>query len=248
MARNGGPRCSTSGLVIMKESPPRLGGRVSQELWTAVETYVDGLQIPPDPALEAARQATVDAGMPQIAVSASQGRFLHLLARIQGARRVLEIGTLGGYSTIWLARALPPDGRLVTLEFDPKHFEVARANIARAGLAALVNQRLGPALETLPPLAAEGIGPFDLIFIDADKENSAPYFEWALRLSRPGTVILVDNVIRDGEVTDPDHPDPRIHGIRRFNEMLAREPRVSATTLQTVGSKGYDGFTLALVG
>lgn len=220
---------------------------MSQELWSRVEEYVDGLLIPADPALEAARKASEDAGMPVIAVTASQGRLLHLLAKMLGARRILEIGTLGGYSAIWMARALPADGWLVTLEFEPKHFEVAKANIARAGLSERVDQRLGAALDTLPKLEAEGAGPFDFVFIDADKENCAPYFTWAVRLSRPGAVIVVDNVVREGEVADADSADAMVQGIRRFNEAVAVEPRVTATTVQTVGSKGYDGFTLIRV-
>ncbi len=217
---------------------------MSQELWTSVEEYVDGLLIPADPVLEAARKASEDAGLPVIAVTASQGRLLHLLAKMLGARQILEIGTLGGYSAIWMARALPADGRLVTLEFEPKHFAVARENIALAGMSDRVDQRLGAALDTLPLLEAEDAGPFDFVFIDADKENCAPYFDWAVRLSRPGTVIVVDNVIRDGEVANAKTADPLVAGIRRFNEAVAAEPRVSATTVQTVGSKGYDGFTL----
>lgn len=220
---------------------------MSQDLWTAVDEYIEKLLILPDSALGAAREASVDAGLPDIAVTPSQGKLLYLLARMVRARRILEIGTLGGYSTIWLARALPAEGLVVTLEADPKHFEVAQKNIKRAGLAKLVDQRLGPALETLPELDKEGAGPFDFIFIDADKESSEEYFEWALRLSRPGTAILVDNVIRDGEVENAETTDERVQGIRRLNEALAREARVSATTIQTVGSKGYDGFTLALV-
>jgi predicted O-methyltransferase YrrM len=220
---------------------------VSQDLWTAVDEYIEKLLILPDSALGAAREASVDAGLPDIAVTPSQGKLLYLLARMVRARRILEIGTLGGYSTIWLARALPAEGLVVTLEADPKHFEVAQKNIKRAGLAKSVDQRLGIALETLPDLDKEGAGPFDFIFIDADKESSEEYFEWALRLSRPGTAILVDNVIRDGEVEDAETTDERVQGIRRLNEALAREARVSATTIQTVGSKGYDGFTLALV-
>jgi predicted O-methyltransferase YrrM len=166
---------------------------------------------------------------------------------MQGARNILEIGTLGGYSTIWLSRALPSGGRLITLEFDPKHAKVASANIGHAGLSQMVEVRVGPALDALPQLAAEGRGPFDLIFIDADKENNAPYFDWSLKLSRSGTVIIVDNVVRDGAVIDPANRDPAIVGIRRLNERLAAEPRVSATAIQTVGSKGYDGFTLIRV-
>lgn len=220
---------------------------MSPKLWTKVEEYVDGLLISTDAVLEAARKASEDAGLPTIAVTPSQGRLLHIMTKMQGARRILELGTLGGYSTIWMARALPADGRLVTLEFAAKHFEVARENIARAGLSERVDQRLGPALDTLPKLEAEGAGPFDFVFIDADKENCAPYFEWAVRLSRPGTVIMVDNVIRDGEVANAETTDSLVAGIRRFNEAVAAEPRVTATTVQTVGSKGYDGFTLIRV-
>jgi predicted O-methyltransferase YrrM len=220
---------------------------MTRERWTAVDHYLAELLVSPDPALEAALQASVAAGLPPINVPPNQGKFLQLMARIQGARTILEIGTLGGYSTIWLARALPAGGRLITLEADPKHAEVARTNIARAGLADVVELRLGPALETLPQLAAEGRGPFDLIFIDADKQGYADYFAWALRLSRRGSVILADNVVRDGAVIDPASDDPRVQGVRRFNELLAAEPRVSATAIQTVSSKGYDGFALALV-
>jgi predicted O-methyltransferase YrrM len=173
--------------------------------------------------------------------------LLYLLARIHGAKRILEVGTLGGYSTIWLARALPPEGSLITLEANPKHAEVAKSNIAHAGFAKIVDVRLGKAIDTLPVLGAEGQGPFDLVFIDADKASTPDYFNWALKLSRPGTVIIVDNVIRDGAVIDSDSTDPNIQGVRRFNKMLAAEPRVTATTIQTVGSKGYDGFTLAVV-
>lgn len=215
--------------------------------WIAVEDYLDALFLPPDPILDAVREASAAAGLPDIAVTPSQGKFLHMLARIRGARHILEIGALGGYSTIWLARALPPEGRLITLEADPKHCEIARANVARAGLNHLVDLRLGLALDLLPELAAEGLESFDFVFLDADKENNAPYFEWALRLTRPGSIIVIDNVIRDGEVADPHSTDPRVQGIRRLNELVASEPRVTATTLQTVGSKGYDGFTLALV-
>jgi predicted O-methyltransferase YrrM len=220
---------------------------MSQEQWTAVDRYLTDLLVPADAALEAALGDSAAAGLPAINVSPNQGKLLHLLARLQGARTVLEIGTLGGYSTIWLARALPAGGRLVTLEADAKHAEVARANIARAGLADVVEVRLGPALETLPRLAAEGRGPFDLIFIDADKEGYPDYLTWSLRLSRRGSLIVADNVVRKGAVIDPASDDPRVQGARRFNELLAAEPRVSATAIQTVGSKGYDGFALALV-
>lgn len=220
---------------------------MSQEQWTAVDHYLADLFAPPDPALEAALRASAEADLPAIQVPPTTGKLLHLLARVQGARAILEIGTLAGYSTIWLARALPAGGRLVTLEAEPKHAAIARANLARAGLADVVDLRLGPALETLPRLAAEGSGPFDLIFIDADKPSYPDYLHWALRLSRRGSLIVADNVIRGGGVADPASDDPRILGVRRFNELLAAEPRVSATALQTVGSKGYDGFALALV-
>ncbi|HEV3229932.1 MAG TPA: O-methyltransferase [Solirubrobacteraceae bacterium] len=200
-----------------------------------------------EPALEEALQAAAAAGLPAHGVTPAQGRLLELLARIQGASRILELGTLGGYSTIWLARALPAGGRLVTLEANPDYAEVARASIARAGLAETVELRIGPALETLPQLATEGLPPFDLIFIDADKRNNAEYLHWALELSRPGSVIVADNVVRDGALIDPANSDPHVQGIRRFHERLAAEPRVRATTIQTVGAKGYDGFTLALV-
>jgi predicted O-methyltransferase YrrM len=219
---------------------------MSQELWTDVEHYIDGLLVPSDPVLEAAINACEAAELPPIAVTPGQGKLLYLLARMQRAERILEIGTLGGYSTIWLARALGEDGYLVTLESEKKHCDVAMANLAQADLSNVVDLRLGRALETLPELAAEGLEPFDMVFIDADKENTDAYFRWALRLSRAGAVIVVDNVIREGEVADGGTSDPRVQGIRRFNETLAGEPRVEATTIQTVGSKGYDGFTLAI--
>jgi predicted O-methyltransferase YrrM len=221
---------------------------MTQEIWTAVDRYITDLFVPPDAALTAALQASQSAGLPTINVSPPQGKFLQLLARALGARAILEIGTLGGYSTIWLARALPAGGRLITLEADPKHAEIARANIARAGLAGVVELRLGRALDTLPQLAAEGRGPFDLIFIDADKPSYADYFAWALKLSRRGSVIIGDNVIRKGAVLNPGaSDDPRVPGVLRFNELVAAEPRVSATVIQTVGGKGYDGFTMAVV-
>jgi predicted O-methyltransferase YrrM len=219
---------------------------MSQELWTNVEQYIDGLLIPSNPVLEAALAAAEAAGLPAIAVTPGQGKLLYLLARMQRAHRILEIGTLAGYSTLWMARALPAEGCIVTLEADPKHYEVAQENLARADEAPLIDLRLGRALDTLPELAAEGLDPFDMVFIDADKENTDAYFKWALRLARAGAVIVVDNVIREGEVADPDTSDLRVQGIQRFNEMLAAEPRVEATTIQTVGSKGYDGFTLAI--
>jgi predicted O-methyltransferase YrrM len=220
---------------------------MSPELWTAVDDYFDRALVPSDPALDAALAASVAAGLPRIGVAPNQGKMLQLLARLQGARRILEVGTLGGYSTIWLARALPPDGRLITLEVDPKHAEVARGNIANAGLADMVDLRLGPALETLPKLATEGGGPFDLIFIDADKVNNPEYFAWAIELARPGTLIIVDNVVRRGEVVDPDSTDADNLAVHRLNDLIASEPRVSAMAMQTVGRKGHDGFVMALV-
>jgi predicted O-methyltransferase YrrM len=221
---------------------------MTEEVWTAVDSYITDLFVPPDGALNAALQASETAGLPAINVSPPQGKFLQLLARAIGARAILEMGTLGGYSTIWLARALPAGGRLITLEADPKHAEIARTNIARAGLSGVVELRLGRALDTLPQLAAEGRGPFDFIFIDADKPSYADYFAWALKLSRRGTIIIGDNVIRRGAVIDPSKSDdPRVPGVLRFNKAVAAEPRVSGTVIQTVGAKGYDGFTFAVV-
>lgn len=220
---------------------------MNQETWTAVDRYITDLLEPADSVLDAALAASTAADLPPMNVSPNQGKLLHVLARIQRARTVLEIGTLGGYSTIWLARALPAGGRLITLEFDPKHADVARANIARAGLAGVVELRVGRALDTLPQLAAEGRGPFDLIFIDADKPSTADYFAWALKLSRPGSLIVVDNVVRKGTVIDAASDDPRVQGMRRFFDALAAEKRISATVIQTVGSKGHDGFALAFV-
>jgi predicted O-methyltransferase YrrM len=220
---------------------------MTEQTWTAVDRYLDDLLVGHDAALEAALQASVEAGLPPINVAPTQGKLLFLLARIRRARAILEIGTLGAYSTIWMARALPEDGRLITLEIDPKHAEVARANVARAGLANRVEVRLGRALDSLAKLAADRQGPFDLTFIDADKPNIPGYFKWALRLSRPGSLIVVDNVVRNGAVIETDSPDASVQGVRQFNELMAAEPRVSATTIQTVGAKGYDGFALALV-
>lgn len=216
-------------------------------LWAEVDNYITGLLVPPDDALDAALADSAAAGLPPIQVSVVQGKLLHLLARINGARRILEIGTLGGYSTIWLARALPEDGRLITLELEPRHAEVALVNLKRAGQADKVELRVGPALESLSRLATEDVGPLDLVFIDADKESATEYFEWALRLSRPGTVIIVDNVVRNGAVTGPQDSDPRVQGVRRFFDRLAAELSVEATAIQTVGNKGYDGFALAVV-
>jgi len=220
---------------------------MNEELWTTVDRSIGNWLIPSDPALDAALRASVEAGLPAIQVSSAHGKLLHLLATIRGAKAILEIGTLGGYSTIWLARALPAGGRLITLEAEPKHAEVARANIAKAGLSSIVELRLGKALDVLPQLEAEKLGPFDLIFIDADKPSTPDYFAWALKLSRPGSLIMTDNVVRKGALADANNTDPNVRGMRRFHEMLSAERRVSATTIQTVGSKGYDGFTLALV-
>ncbi|MEW1903403.1 O-methyltransferase [Streptomyces sp. NPDC086147] len=215
--------------------------------WTDVDHYFTELLAPDDEALSAALAASTAAGLPEIAVAPNQGKLLHLLARVQGARSILEIGTLGGYSTIWLARALPADGRLITLEYDPAHADVARSNIARAGLDEVVEVRTGAALDSLPKLEAEGAGPFDLVFVDADKVNNPRYVEWALKLSRPGTVIVVDNVVRGGKVAAEHPDDPSVTGTRAMFDLVAREPRLDATAFQTVGTKGYDGLLVARV-
>jgi predicted O-methyltransferase YrrM len=219
---------------------------MEEQLWTAVDRYLGDLLVSADPALKAALANSATAGLPAINVSPVQGKLLHLLARAIGARNVLEIGTLGGYSTIWLARALPDGGRVISLEADARHAEVARANIARAGLENKVEVRLGMAMDLLPALT-ERAEPFDIVFIDADKPNNAAYFDWAMKLSRPGSIIVVDNVVRDGDVIDAESDSPAVLGVRRFLERLAAEPRVSATAIQTVGAKGYDGFAIALV-
>jgi len=220
---------------------------MAQELWTRVDRYIEGRLIPQDPALAAAIAASAAAGLPKIAVSAAQGKMLHLLARLAHARRVLEIGTLGGYSAIWLGRALPPDGRVVSLEVDPRHAEVARSNLSRAGLGAVVEVRVGAALETLPELEREQAGPFDLAFIDADKENNPAYIEWAIRLGRPGTLIIVDNVVREGSILDSASHDADVRGTRRAYEFVGAHSRLAATGIQTVGVKGYDGFLMAII-
>lgn len=221
---------------------------MSQDTWNAVDDYLTDTLVRPDAVLDAALRDSEAAGLPAISVSSAQGKFLNLLARVQGARNILEIGTLGGYSAIWLARALPPGGgRLITLEVDAKHVEIARANLARAGFANIAQVRLGRAIDTLPELEREGAGPFDFVFIDADKPSNPEYFAWALKLSRRGTVIVVDNVIRNGAVADAGSADAAVRGVRRLNLMMAAEKRVSATAIQTVGSKGYDGFAVALV-
>lgn len=220
---------------------------MSHETWAAVDRYLEDKFLPADPALGAALAASAAAGLPEIQVTPHQGKFLHLLARMQQARRILEVGTLGGYSTLWLARALPPGGRVVTIELEAKHAAVARANFTAAGLADRIDLQVGRAAEVLERLAAAGAPPFDLVFIDADKAGTADYFRLALRLSRPGTVIVVDNVVRKGAVADPASTDAAVQGIRRFNDIAAAEPHVTATAIQTVGSKGYDGFALLLV-
>lgn len=222
-------------------------GTLSREIWSAVDDYFSDLLVPPDPALESALEASDAAGLPPINVSASQGKMLYLLALVAGARRILEIGTLGGYSTIWLAKALPADGRLVTLEFVARHAEVARANFDRAGLADMIDVRVGRATDTLAQMVDDGSEPFDVIFMDADKEGYSDYLEWSLKLSHVGTVIIADNVVRNGEVADPYTDNVRVQGIQRFTEMLATKSNVSAVAVPTVGSKGFDGFILAVV-
>jgi predicted O-methyltransferase YrrM len=218
---------------------------MSQDLWNAVDDYFNAMLVRPDSVLDEALAASAAAGLPPIAVSASQGKLLHVMARMVGAGRILELGTLAGYSTIWLGRALRADGRLVTIEADPNHAAVARANIARAGLVSRVDLRVGRALEVLPTLAGEE--PFDLVFIDADKANIPAYFAWSLDHTRRGGVIIVDNVVRDGEVIQAESEDPSVRGVRTFLEMVRNERRVTATAVQTVGSKGYDGFAIAMV-
>lgn len=220
------------------------------QLWQDVDDYFTGLLAPPDDALTDALNDSDAAGLPHINVAPPQGKLLHLLAVIQGATRILEIGTLGGYSTIWLARALPQDGRLITLEYSERHAEVARRNLARAGLDKITEVRVGPALDSLTKLADEGDGntaPFDLVFIDADKVNNPRYVEWAVKLTRPGSLIILDNVVRGGAVTDPTSDDPSVRGTREALDLFATHPKLTATAIQTVGSKGYDGFALARV-
>ena len=219
---------------------------MNETIWADVDRYITDALVPQDEVLTQALRASEAAGLPSIAVSASQGKLLHIIARAMGVRSALEIGTLGGYSTIWIARALLGGGRMITLEADPKHAEVARANIARAGFGEIVDVRLGKALDTLPKIQAEDKGPFDLVFIDADKVNIPQYYEWSLKLTRPGSLIVVDNVVRDGGLIDPNG-DESVQGVRKLHEILAKDSRVSATTIQTVGSKGWDGVTFALV-
>ena len=220
---------------------------MSEDTWNAVDHYISDVLVGHDEALESALRDTASSGLPAINVAPNQGKMLMLFAMMQGAIRILEVGTLAGYSAIWMARGLAPGGRLVTLEADAKHADVARANIARAGLADRVEVRLGKALDTLPALHAEKAGPFDLSFIDADKANIPEYFQWALRMSRKGSLIVVDNVVRDGKVIDGSSEDAAIQGVRRFNTLVAATPGVTATAVQTVGIKGYDGFAMALV-
>jgi predicted O-methyltransferase YrrM len=220
---------------------------MTEALWSEVDAYIVSKLLPDDPLMAEVLAANRRGRLPAIDVSAAQGRFLELLVKLAGVRKILEIGTLGGYSTIWMARALPPEGRVVTLEYSKMHALVARGNFQRTGLAEKVELRIGAALETLPAVASDGLGPFDLVFIDADKPNNSNYLEWAVRLSHPGTVIVLDNVIRDGEVVDAESQDASIVGTRRAFDMLGSHPRLKATALQTVGAKGYDGFAIAVV-
>lgn len=220
---------------------------MNPERWSQVDRYIKDQIVPHDPIFDAVLTASQEAGLPSIQVSSAQGKLLQILAQTQGASRILEIGTLGGYSTLWMAKALPQWGRLITLEIDPSHAATARANFKRAGVESVVELIEGPALETLPRLEIEGFGPFDLIFIDADKPGNPDYFSWALRLSCKGSLIIVDNVIRNGDVLDEKGADAKVQGVRKLFEMISREPRVNATAIQTVGEKGYDGFILAWV-
>jgi predicted O-methyltransferase YrrM len=220
---------------------------MNQDQWTAVDRYITDKLVAPDAALETAMKANAAGGLPAIDVSPCQGKLLHLLALCKGARRILEIGTLGGYSTIWLARALPAGGRLVTLEVEPRHAAVAQGNLDRAGLSGMVEIRVGPAAESLARLCKEDAAPFDLIFIDADKESIPSYLGWSLQLAKRGTLIVTDNVVREGAILDPANTDPAVQGVRSMFTMMAAEPRLSATVIQTVGVKGYDGFALAVV-
>jgi len=217
------------------------------EVWKKVDNFFTDALIPADAALDAVVAANRNAELPAIDVTPLQGKFLELLIRATGAKRVLEMGTLGGYSTIWLARAVGEDGKVITLEREKRHAEIAQRNFDNAGVAKRVELRIGPASKSLAGLVAEKTAPFDFIFIDADKASYPEYIDWSLKLSRPGTLIIADNVVRDGKVIDPENPDPNIKGVRRFTEMVAAEPRLSATVLQTVGSKGYDGFAIAMV-
>ncbi len=215
--------------------------------WTQVDRYINETLVPEDAGMRDALAASDAAGLPSIQITAAQGRMLELLARSVGAKRILELGTLGGYSTLWLVRGLAPGGKVVTVEYDAHHAEVARATFARAGVTDRIDLREGAALDVLPKLAAESAGPFDLVFVDADKANMPDYFRLSLQLARVGSFIIADNVIREGDVIEAKSADPSVRGVRRMNELIAAEPRVSATAIQTVGSKGYDGFALILV-
>jgi predicted O-methyltransferase YrrM len=220
---------------------------MSQFQWTAIDDYFNGVLTPEDPVMDAVLSASAQAGLPPIAVAANQGKLLMLLAQSVSAKRILEVGTLGGYSTIWLARALPKEGRLISLEINVKHAEVANANLAMAGLSMLAEVRVGRGIDHLSRLADEGAGPFDLVFIDADKPSNADYFDWALKLTRSGSLIIVDNVVRRGAVVDPQSHDPNVIGVRRLADLVANTPGVDATVIQTVGDKGHDGFLIARV-
>ena len=220
---------------------------MDQKIFEEVDQYISDLFIKPDDALVAAEQSHKLENIPLISVSPSQGRLLYLFAKLTHAVKILEVGTLAGYSTIWMAKALPKDGKLISLEIDPHHADIARKNIDRAGLSSKVDIRVGKAIESLPKLKDENAGPFDMIFIDADKPPYAEYYEWAVKLSRPGTLIIADNVVRDGKVLNPDHTDPMVKGVQRFNKVLAADSRVSATILQTIGVKEYDGMAIAIV-
>jgi caffeoyl-CoA O-methyltransferase len=220
---------------------------MSLELFGSVDNYINALLVPHDDVLAAAEKAIHESGIPQISVSANQGKFLQVLAKLSGAKKILEVGTLGGYSTIWMARALPPGGKLITLEIEPRHAEVARANFERAGLKQLIDIRLGKAIDILPALKAANEGPFDMIFIDADKPPYAEYFQWALKLSKPGTLIVADNVIRGGKVLDAQTDDEMVKGVQRFNKILSQTPGVTATIIQNVGAKEHDGMALIVV-
>lgn len=217
------------------------------EIWGQVDQYFGSLLAPEDAQFRALREANEKAGLPSIDVPALLGKFLALMVRISGARRVLEVGTLGGYSTLWMARALPPGGRMITLELEPRHAEIARANLTAGGVLDRVEIRVGKAADSLRDLVDSGAEPFDLIFLDADKRSLPDYLEWSLKLSHPGTVIIADNVVRDGKVVESDHPDPDVQGVRRMTEMMANHPRLSATAIPTVGARGYDGFSIAVV-
>jgi predicted O-methyltransferase YrrM len=219
---------------------------MTHELFGSVDNYINGLLAPHDDALAAAERSILESGIPQISVSANQGKFLQVLAKLSGAKKILEVGTLGGYSTIWMARALPPGGKVVTLEIDPKHADVARANFERAGLSNVIDIRLGKAIDILPTLKASD-APFDMIFIDADKPPYTEYFQWALKLSKPGTLIVADNVIRGGKVLDAKSDDDMVKGVQRFNKVLAQTPGVTATIIQNVGAKEHDGMALIVV-